>query len=233
MHTGNCYPALPVHRQEERNFIYPEGGSVLEKELENYICAHPECLPGGVFEIFGRQVKTPHGVIDILGRDGDNIEIVELKAGALQEKDIGQVLRYVYDIKNILKQIGRSLYPDLPGGLLREQWDEMFCMSSDSWIVSPALIGKSASPKILAAAEGAGIVCMKWEIVGDTIEIDYIYGRAPCEIAYPGLDVPWVEGIGMIAYNNFVASSKCKFEVRQRNGTYQPTEEELEWLKTL
>lgn len=201
-----------------------------EKELEDYICDHPECMPGP-FEVFGRQVRTPHGIVDILGFDDMSINVIELKAGPLREADIGQVLRYTYDVRNTLKQIGRYNYQPIPKGY-RGQFFEMFCISKNSPMVLPVLLGKSANRKVLAATEGAGIICMGWKATQDTIEIDYLYDVCPAEIAYPGLDTSWVQKIASAAYHNFIASLTYRPGIDKEKPPAL-AEEDLTWLKTL
>ena len=201
-----------------------------EKELENYICNHPECMPGP-FEVLGRQVKTPHGIIDILGiENGQIINVIELKLGYLTEADIGQVLRYTYDIKNTIAQVGRLNYQSVPPEYM-DRFCEMFCMLPDSPTVQPVLIGKGAKQKILAAADCAGIYCMSWQIVSGKLEINYLYDMAPEQILFPSFNTHrWVQRVILTTYQNFIAS----LNGRQREANMHEnaiTMEDIAWLE--
>lgn len=140
---------------------------ISEQELEEFICTHPEALWDDV-EIIGRQVHLRHGILDILAWNGSAL-VIELKAHALQEKDVGQLSRYNFDVKSELLRIGILDHPssiDTPKtirwGLLLKAWNERHGLTMEGVAVQPILIGTSANMSVLAAAEGAGIMVMLW-----------------------------------------------------------------------
>lgn len=90
--------------------------NISEKELEDYICEYPEIVQPSLY-IIDRQAQLPHGRLDILGMMNDRPVVMELKAGALREKDVGQILRYRHDMLDLLTK--RSF--DAPWERLNEE----------------------------------------------------------------------------------------------------------------
>ena len=89
-----------------------------ERALENWIWDHPEqfgtihdmtdcygepdtIIPFG--KVIGRQITVPSGIIDLLIIDEHNksVVVVELKKGKLDTKPFAQVLRYMYDLREM------------------------------------------------------------------------------------------------------------------------------------
>ncbi len=67
----------------------------VEKDLENYVAAHPEVLEEGL-TLVKQQYETGIGRIDVLFRDPENsLVVVETKKGRESDKVIGQILRYI------------------------------------------------------------------------------------------------------------------------------------------
>jgi len=82
-----------------------------ERQLENWICNHwdddlyPSPWIGAT--LIGRQVQLPNGICDLLAMSYVPT-IIELKAGRLKEKDVGQILRYAHDVSMILRDINHA-----------------------------------------------------------------------------------------------------------------------------
>lgn len=149
-------------------------GSVSERELEDFVCEHPEEVFFRGTEIIGRQVKLKHGILDILAWNGEGTYVVELKARPLKEKDIGQVLRYTHDVREGLKQYGfivnlKSSNDNHPRTLTEKAfWHSWFWYTGwgdeteDVVAIKPILIGPSVDKALLAAATEAGIYIRLW-----------------------------------------------------------------------
>lgn len=134
-----------------------------EKELEDHICEAPETLFGTGAEILGRQVQLPHGVADIIVWVHKTL-VVELKTRPLKDQDIGQVLRYIYDVRQALKAIvylhelphysefsfKESIYSSEAG-----HYHGLSGMRDDG--ITGCLVGPSVPEKVLVAAQAAGI----------------------------------------------------------------------------
>jgi len=90
----------------------------LEKHLEDFICANWDKTDFAKnYDIFkdengiGKQFKTNTGWIDILAiskdkKDEKEFLVIELKKGQASDKVVGQVLRYMGDVKNELAKNG-------------------------------------------------------------------------------------------------------------------------------
>ena len=73
----------------------------LEKDLEDWIVADPELLPGGL-TIVGRQVWLDGGVLDLLAFDGqDRWVVVEIKRGRLYRSALAQAMDYSSSIAGL------------------------------------------------------------------------------------------------------------------------------------
>lgn len=156
---------------------------ISERELEDFICVHPEALWDDI-EIIRRQVHLRHGTLDILAWNGAAL-VIELKARALQEKDIGQVLRYTFDIRTGLQRIGTYENPrndpsplTLSRKFFLRSWDDlhdltMIRATTCEPAVVPILVGTAISEQIMAAAEVAGIQIILWHENVDTGEPEF------------------------------------------------------------
>lgn len=84
-----------------------------EKHLEDYLWEHPEALGlatrdygdgrdrGWLFDFFLRQYPLPSGRPDLIGRlHGNFLLVVELKKGPITFESLGQLLRYLRDIRD-------------------------------------------------------------------------------------------------------------------------------------
>lgn len=71
------------------------GSQNLEKALEDRLATTPSLL-GDDLLLIGRQVRTAHGVIDLLAIDGSgHLHIIELKRGRSSRKVVGQLNSYL------------------------------------------------------------------------------------------------------------------------------------------
>jgi len=142
-----------------------------ERMLEDWICQHPnEAFSnwGPDTTIVERQVSLQHGVADILAWN-DTLLIAELKIGQLQEKDIGQLLRYCHDIRTEMQEFCIDLDLQTHGESLMRQDLFYYLYNYLGWgddqsiqAITPVLIGQSIDEKTLAATEGAGITVLLW-----------------------------------------------------------------------
>lgn len=135
-----------------------------ERELEDYIVAHPECLE--LDEIIGRQIDLPHGIADIIAlsylddEDGTPFcEVIELKARPIKPQDIEQVLRYTRDLRRVVHYHVVNRVGDLPDelGEVGAYIDVTFEYSQPHEYFHPVLVGTSAAQNVLAACEGIDI----------------------------------------------------------------------------
>ena len=164
------------------------GRKIHERELEDWICEHwddesSEYPSLHLGTLIGRQVQVKHGIMDLLSVDRGTTHVIELKTGALKEADIGQVLRYSWDVKWMLQCLARHHGPpesaDIPEHLaeLARQFFLYFHCEEEPWVITepgickhvgyrniqPVLIGKSASLKVLSAAEAVRAEIYTWE----------------------------------------------------------------------
>lgn len=71
------------------------GEDSLEKTLEDWLETNPQLLGGNLF-LIGRQVRTNHGIIDLLALDSKgNAVIIELKRGRASREVVGQLNSYL------------------------------------------------------------------------------------------------------------------------------------------
>ena len=96
------YAALPDEKiiQPKNEIVLPPSSFVLEKHLEDYICANWETTVFGQnFNIYenGRQYQTNTGPLDILAQSKDKKEflVMELKRDMASDVVVGQTLRYM------------------------------------------------------------------------------------------------------------------------------------------
>jgi hypothetical protein len=144
-----------------------------EKDLEEYILEHPGRLIPGLVPL-AHQVKLPDGIADIVGTgyegngpDDGNFHdyaenfflyVIELKIHRLKEENVGQVLRYVSNIKAYLDALGDSDDAHLRvAPFIAEH-------------VIPVLVGlKGTDQKVLSAADGGGVRVIEFEFRKDRI----------------------------------------------------------------
>jgi hypothetical protein len=117
----------------------------------------------------GRQVPLLHGICDILAV-GYTVEIIELKATRIREKDVGQILRYAHDVFHYLRCFDcdrnstaykRNAYEE--NTVIREAFGahrESLLRQSPRPLLS--LVGPSIDRKALASADGGGIEVWLW-----------------------------------------------------------------------
>ena len=81
---------------------------VSERDIEDYLYLHPECL--GMTEWIARQFVVPSGRIDLLGLKRikgvsvPNIIVVELKSHQINSNALAQAARYRKDIQNAINE---------------------------------------------------------------------------------------------------------------------------------
>lgn len=142
-----------------------------EKELEDLICANPHCIlaSGGI--ILGRQIPLTHGRLDILAWDYGQTYVIELKVRPLQEKDVGQVLRYTNDVRRHLQvafqqAIKQDQHFDLETWRGNVYADRLMPLADPTLggvpAIQPMLVGPSATSSVLASAHGAGVEIKVW-----------------------------------------------------------------------
>ena len=159
--------------------------NITEKQIEDFICGHPNYLY--LDTVIDRQIVLPHGILDILGVAGYQTFVVELKAVKLKEGDVGQVLRYTYDIEQYLYAAARYYKNDIGGAIMGTNKftdEEMFrqamlalrlyepSASEDPRLV-PVLVGKSVDEKVLSAATAANIDVYTWEYYPSNQSFDF------------------------------------------------------------
>lgn len=175
---------------------------ISERELEDYLCEHSELLqfdrfyvPEELFEesevtIIGRQVVVEHGIIDLLTYCAATypcVSVIELKTKPLQEKDVGQLLRYMWDIRGMLDFAHNSPTPaqvvegfDELSSLREEMFWHIF---QDQSFVQGVLIGPSIRSPIAAACQAADIEVCLYEVADERIELtDYRPSLVPAII---------------------------------------------------
>ncbi len=71
------------------------GSDGLEKALEDWLQANPHLLGDDIL-LIGRQVRTEHGIIDLLALDSKgNTVVIELKRGRASREVVGQLNSYL------------------------------------------------------------------------------------------------------------------------------------------
>lgn len=192
---GNL-PNLPDHHSKEAVFVLGEIMKISERQLEDWICEHPDSLGGPHINLIGRQIPLVHGILDILAFDC-RVLVVELKARDLKEEDLTQVLRYAHDVdrftETIMERIVCHLSDDA-GPLEQEIFKDNFdrYMGLTQWgyngpQVVPMLIGTGINKNTLIACNGVGIEVGIWKYddnsftikIPDPDPIEYRQLRAP------------------------------------------------------
>lgn len=116
-----------------------------EKELEDYVAAHPDELRDVLgehlirqhnasaypFNVLGTQIPCDYGVIDMICTWIDTIYVVEFKAVRADEKAMGQAMRYVHYLECMFcpELYLQKFYPQIK--------------SEIKWKVTPVLVAPS------------------------------------------------------------------------------------------
>lgn len=149
---------------------------ISEKQLEDWFVQqkHPFGVPT---EALGRQIQLQHGRLDVLAY-GIATYIIELKARELKERDVGQVLRYRFDVMCELLDIAIAKCPISIEDKLTVNKDQarflrkyarMHGYADDMATIDPfhikaVLIGVEANDTVLTAAFGASIMVYTWSL---------------------------------------------------------------------
>jgi len=97
-----------------------------------------------VRQLIGRQVRVAHGIIDLLSRGDDSIEVIELKKDAITLESVAQCARYIHDVKSVTRHVFASEKPDwIDTGIWFGLWDERM----QSPMVSGGVVGRSLPDK--------------------------------------------------------------------------------------
>lgn len=85
-----------------------------ERDLEDFLVDNNTLLDYFDLMIVKRQYRTAYGIIDLLCYDPSihGLVVVEIKKGTVDENAVGQLLRYMSAIKDIVNNLERI--PDLP-----------------------------------------------------------------------------------------------------------------------
>ena len=110
-------------------FIAPQYTSVsLERDLERSLIANLELLESGLElyqkdGLFGNQLDTGVvGRIDILAKDKQgNLVVIELKAGEVDDRVCGQLLRYMGWVKKELADTSQTVRGVIVGNSFKER----------------------------------------------------------------------------------------------------------------
>jgi hypothetical protein len=161
--------------------------NIKEKQLEDWLVAEPEKALWEGVKILERQVRLPHGVLDVLAHDDESIIAIELKARPIKPEDISQLFRYVYDIHSAISCFGADgrkypfrqprflrppKYPPLTFASVEEavkaeiydhrngigDWSSAYPVTC----IKPVLFGPSIERLAHTAALGAGIWVYSW-----------------------------------------------------------------------
>lgn len=134
-----------------------------ERELEDWLMKHPGSMwPNAA--LLGRQVCLPHGRLDLLawmpphGIYCGSLVIVELKAKQIREGDIGQALRYAYDVKEVM--VEHVAFDEVPFG---DAWDAVWAVTQgapNDGIIRAMVIGPSIRKDALALANATNVEVM-------------------------------------------------------------------------
>lgn len=75
-----------------------------EKDIENKLIESDHLLEEYGIEVIAQQFKTEYGIIDILGYDSESnqIVVIELKKGLIDENAVGQIMRYLSAMRDII-----------------------------------------------------------------------------------------------------------------------------------
>lgn len=152
-------------------------GNISEKQLEDWICKHPEDVFGSGAEIIGRQIPLPHGKLDLLIYHKGWTYVAELKARPLKEQDVGQVWRYHFDVADQMSYVGMREGPDVLNGERsppgREIFDQHILWATNNWTdlgkghgIRCYLIGCSIDERTKAAAGATDTLLKLWSFDG-------------------------------------------------------------------
>jgi len=205
-----------------------------ERELEDRLVANPDIIDpwntGNPVTLLGRQLCLTHGILDLLAYQDAHISpdptyapvhavyLVELKAGALSEAHVGQVLRYASDLREVLVQaVGRSVEHPPVGtrGYALWTWACSEIIGADgSDNVYPVLIGRSVNDKVLAACDGAGIAVGLYAYDGEHLAVSWCHYAPDVQAAADTAQCPWARRLGKrygsLVHHLFRASSETE-----------------------
>lgn len=196
-----------------------------EKHLEDWIVAHPEQVTFGdhipfyegddvISRIIRRQPRFPNGRPDLIVKSGMSIVVIELKAGAIKSRTITQLLRYIYDLRDI--------------GYKRHVRD---VLNSDFWLPTPEFENHMISGYVIGHSIGDDNISFACALLNITPILydydgqDYTFRHAPSdkigipdEISYQ-ISHDWAEGaIGQALYDVMYERAEFKAELEnQRN----------------
>jgi len=126
-----------------------------ECDLEDWLYHNPAALGDGV-EMVGRQVRTPHGVLDLLAWAEYPIlpeyQVIELKARLVRERDVAQCLRYCFDLREACEWYLMALPAILERALACKA---ALSALRDRDAICPYLIGPDITPNANAVLEEA------------------------------------------------------------------------------
>jgi hypothetical protein len=203
---------------------------ISEREVEDLICERPDELYPDL-EIIDRQVPLEHGRLDVLAYDGQHVWVIELKAQSLKEQDIGQVLRYTYDVRTELIATGQALIDTgtLPLDHLEPTKQEMFYefwhhshednraeVRNRGDVINPVLVGTSIDRKTAIAALQANVSIYLWHY---DEEMDWLFIDAAPYIYPSGIPTSpdWARTLNQRLYSECMelADSYYEFKLRE------------------
>ena len=176
-----------------------------EKDIEDFICQHPEALFGEDTVLIGRQIRLPHGRLDALVWH-QLPYIIEIKAHKIRPEDVTQVLRYKDDIDVYLSYAYARAISNF-----YQQHDTM-TLSEDAFVdnlvyrsgepmprVLPMLIGRSIDENTWAACSGADIRVRLWRHDAASQSFSFAGPNTAGPDFDPHTPPPWVTSIINIA----------------------------------
>jgi len=193
-----------------------------EQDLETRFCE--TAWLRGPIEIVGRQVSLLNGILDVLAmqpvlikfpsgisRETTRILAIELKAVPLHEKHLGQLLRYVTDLRMFLDYLA-MIHPTSPEpGTLR--W-EAFCQGNPqagagiSRIV-PVLVSPQVSTLLAHTCSGAGIETYEFSGEGRPQKVNGLLTELDCP---PLSSRPWAQTVMSRFYQDYDAEIEADYE---------------------
>lgn len=200
-----------------------------ERHLEDWIVANSELFAEDygedelfpyVEKIVGRQVRLPSGIADLMGAAGDQFAVVELKAGSIDETCVGQVLRYMGD----LKHLWMSSYLDAPENVqhLHQYWryEGGGILNSDFPEIKGIIVGHSVKNySIVTPAHWNGIEIVTYDLTDD----GYIFERVLPDISQERCDIMHEFSYGIIGETmrevmRYRTANNHKRAMHQRSG---------------
>jgi len=202
-----------------------------ERELETWLCEHPYVLDEYLY-ITGRQVSLPHGRLDLMGlvqhgQWGQSIWVIELKARELKQRDVGQLLRYIADVRFEMMRV-RSTWStrfasEIEGHMGTVKPINVLTKSVRTMTrqIKGILIGRSVDDRVLTPATGGDIEVATWKERDGAIQIDWANAWDTGGLYYDLYDAPhphWA----VFLFNECVAFCKQVINPRNRFMPKQP-----------